>query len=348
MLKMQLTVARTGMKAVVAQVTMALRKRREWLDDLKKAVQPAAPILSALFLLTVPVLFGGLLALYLNGFFAWPDFSRIQDRRETSMLYAEDGAVLREYCTYCREIASLDEMGYFPKLAVLVEDKGFERRLTPVSSRGVLRALWQDLKTLSLQQGGSTITQQVARILFAEEELRHEQERKTLSAKLWRKGREFWFSMLLEGHVDRNKILELYLNHVFCGHGRYGVKACSQYYFRKEPADLSIAEVAMMIGTWRTPQYSPFINPEEALRLRGRVLDQLAGERVITRAQADEWQKLPLPQRQERDQCRALHAGEFVRRRIIQTTRLVDQGLKVHTSINCGWQRAAADRSEER
>src|SRR5574337_1364614 len=132
MLKMQLTVARTGMKAVVAQVTMALRKRREWLDDLKKAVQPAAPILSALFLLTVPVLSGALLALYLNGFFTSPDFSRIQDRRETSMLYAEDGEMLREYCTYCREMAALDEMGHFPKLAIVAEDKTFEGRLTQI------------------------------------------------------------------------------------------------------------------------------------------------------------------------------------------------------------------------
>src|SRR5574337_628072 len=151
MLKMQLTVARTGMKAVVAQVTMALRKRREWLDDLKKAVQHAAPILSALFLLTVPILFGALLALYLNGFFTSPDFSRIQDRRETSILYAEDGEMLREYCTYCREMATLNEMGHFPKLAVAAEDKTFKERLTPVSSRGLLRAVWQDLKTLSLQ-----------------------------------------------------------------------------------------------------------------------------------------------------------------------------------------------------
>lgn len=335
------------MKVVIAGFTMILRNRREWVDELKKAARPVAPILSALFLLIVPILSGGLLALCLNGFFAWPDFSRIQDRRETSLLYAEHGEVLRDYCTYCREIAALNEMGYFPKLAVLIEDKGFERRLTPVSSRGVLRALWLDLKTLSLQQGGSTITQQVARILFAEEELRHEQERKTLSAKFWRKGRELWFAMLLEGHVERNKILELYLNHIFCGHGRYGVKACSQYYFRKAPADLSIAEAAMVIGTWRAPQHSPFINPEEALKLRSRVLDQLAGERIITRVQADEWRALPLPQRYERDPCRAFHAAEFVRRRIVQTTRLVDQGLKVHTSINCGWQRAAADALHE-
>jgi membrane peptidoglycan carboxypeptidase len=314
------------MKANVVRFTVILRSLIGLVGELKKVVQPAARILSTLFLLSFPIAFGGLLALYLNGFFAWPDFSRIQDRRETSMLYAEDGELLREYCTYCREIATLDEMGHFPALAVLVEDKAFEKRLTPVSGRGLLRALWQDLKTLSLQQGGSTITQQVARILFAEEELRREQERKSLSAKLWRKGRELWFSMLLEGHVDRKKILKLYLNNVFCGHGRYGVKACSQYYFHKEPAELSFAEAAMMIGTWRTPQYSPFINPEKALKLRGRVLDQLVS-----------------PQRQDRDPCRALHVAEFVRRRIVQTTRLVDQGLKVHTSINCGWQRAAAD-----
>jgi membrane peptidoglycan carboxypeptidase len=335
------------MKANVVRFIVILRSRIGLVGKLKKIVQPAAPILSTLLLLSFPIAFGGLLALYLNGFFAWPDFSRIQDRRETSMLYAEDGELLREYCTYCREIAPLAEMGHFPTLAVLVEDKAFEKRLTPVSGRGLLRALWQDLKTLSLQQGGSTITQQVARILFAEEELRREQERKSLGATLWRKGRELWFSMLLEGHVDRKTILELYLNNVFCGHGRYGVKACSQYYFHKEPAELSIVEAAMTIGTWRTPRYSPFINSVAALKLRGRVLDQLVSEKVISEAQREEWQKLPLPQRQDRDPCRALHVAEFVRRRIVQTTRLVDQGLKVHTSINCGWQRAAADALHE-
>ncbi|MDE2322965.1 MAG: transglycosylase domain-containing protein [candidate division NC10 bacterium] len=335
------------MKANITRLTIAVRNGRGLVGGLKKVAQPAAPFVSALFLLSVPIVSGGLLALYLNGFFTWPDFSRIQDRRETSVLYAEDGEALREYCTYCREMATLSEMGRFPTLAVLAEDKAFEKRLTPVSGRGILRALWQDLKTLSLEQGGSTITQQVARMLFAEEERRQEQETKAVSAKLWRKGRELWFSILLEGHVDRKHILELYLNNVFCGHGRYGVKACSQYYFHKQPAELSIAEAAMLIGTWRTPQYSPFINPKAALRLRGRVLDQLAGEQVITKVQAEAWQKLPLPQRQELDPCRALHVAEFVRRQIVEKTRLVDQGLKVHTSINCGWQRAAADALHE-
>ncbi len=335
------------MKAIITRFIMVLRNRGELVSELKRIARPAAPIVSTFFLLFLPIVSGGLLALYLNGFFAWPDFSRIQDRRETSILYAEDGEVLREYCTYCREMATLEEMGHFPKLAVLIEDKAFEKRLAPVSGRGILRTLWQDLKTLSLRQGGSTITQQVARILFAEEEVRHEQESRALSAKLWRKARELWFSMLLEGHVDRRTILELYLNNVFCGHGRYGVKACSQYYFRKEPTELSIAEAAMMIGTWRAPQYSPFINPEQARKLRGRVLEQLVDERVIRKAQEQEWQQQPLPQRQERDPCRALHAAEFIRRRIVQTTRLVDQGLKVHTSINCGWQRAAADALHE-
>src|SRR5574337_1626880 len=143
MIKKQFSVASSSMKAVISRFTIVLGNRREWVDDLKKAVQPAAPILSALLLLILPILFGGLLALYLNGFFAWPDFSRIQDRRETSILYAEDGEALREYCTYCREIATLDEMGHVPKLAMLVEDKAFEKRLTPVSGRGILRALWQ-------------------------------------------------------------------------------------------------------------------------------------------------------------------------------------------------------------
>lgn len=335
------------MKVNIARFTIALRNRLESVDELTKVVPRILPLLSTIFLLTVPLAGGAFLALYLNGFFRWPDFSRIQDRRETSIVYAEQGEDLSEYCTYCREMARLEEMGHFPRLAVLIEDRDFEKRLTPVSSRGIVRALWQDLKTLSLEQGGSTITQQVARLLFAEEELRRERETKALGAKLWRKGRELWFAVLLEGHLDRKKILELYLNNVFCGHGRYGVKACSDYYFRKEPEELSIAEVAMIIGTWRTPQHSPFSNPAEAFKLRGRVLEQLVSRGVITEAQREEFQRLPIPERQERDQCRALHAAEFARRRIVEKARLVDQGLKVHTTINCSWQRAAADALHE-
>ena len=347
MTKKRLTVAISGMKTNIARFTIVLKDGFELVDELKKAAHSIRPLLSVIFLLTLPLAGGVLLALYLNGFFQWPDFSRIQDRRETSIVYAEDGEELREYCTYCREMARLEEMGYFPKLAVLIEDRDFEKRLTPVSGRGIVRALWQDLKTLSLEQGGSTITQQVARMVFAEEELRHEKETKALSAKLWRKGRELWLAMLLEGHLDRKAILELYLNNVFCGHGRYGVKACSQYYFHKEPTELSIAEAAMMIGTWRTPRHSPFTNSEEALKLRGRVLDQLVSAKIITKEQKEEWQNLPVPQRQAHDPCRALHVTEFVRRQIVEKTRLVDQGLKVHTSINCGWQRAAADALHE-
>src|SRR5574337_53705 len=127
-----LSVVSGSMKANIDRFIIALRNRRELAGELKKVARSAAPILSILFLLTFPIVAGGLLALYLNGFFAWPDFSRVQDRRETSMLYAEDGEVLREYCTYCREMAALDEMGPFPKLAIVAEDKTFEGRLTQI------------------------------------------------------------------------------------------------------------------------------------------------------------------------------------------------------------------------
>ena len=335
------------MKANIARFIVAMRNGLQSVAQLPKAVRSIRPLLSAIFLLTLPLAGGAFLVLYLNGFFRWPDFSRIQDRRETSIFYAEQGEELRAYCTYCRQMARLEEMGHFPRLAVVIEDRDFEKRLTPVSGSGIMRALWQDLKTVSFEQGGSTITQQVARQLFAEEELRYERETKTLSAKLWRKSRELWFAVLLEGHLGRKKILELYLNNTFCGHGRYGVKACSDYYFHKEPAELSIAEAAMIVGTWRTPRYSPFINPEGALKLRGRVLQQLVHRKVITEAQQEEFQRLPIPQQQEPDQCRALHAAEFARRQIVKKARVVDQGLKVHTTINCHWQRAAADALHE-
>lgn len=288
--------------------------------------------------------------LYFSSFFAVPDFSRISDTRETSIILDEQGQAIREYCTYCREIITLEELGYFSRLAVLVEDYTFwERRVSAFSIRSLIRAAWQNFIAMNIQQGGSTITQQTARLLFLGKELAAERETESSFPRYWRKAREAWVAALLDRHFahDRAKILELYLNNVYCGHGRFGVKSCSGYYFDKSPRDLTIPEAAMLIGTWRSPRSSPFKNLKDALRLRNRVLQQLRERNEITDVQKNEFEQVSLPSVKDIDRCRGRAFAAFVRNDIVTRRRFADQGLRVHTTLNCTWQLAVSQALAE-
>ena len=288
----------------------------------------------------------GWLTLYFFDFFQKPDLSRLNDARELSVVYDESGELLKEYCAFCREVATLPEMGHFPQIAVAVEDKNFWKRDMPFDILSIARAAFQNVKAGKVVEGGSSIVQQAAKITFADKELQKEREAKDSfdrsTARWWRKAREAYFAYQLQKLLPKDKILELYLNNVYCGHGRYGVKACSFYYFGKSPLELSVAEAAMIAGTWRSPQFSPFLNPAAAKDLRSRVLRQLADESVITNDQEAQFGLLPLPARHEVSSCAAEHALEFMRRQITKERRLVDAGLRIRTTLNCDWQRAAA------
>ena len=289
------------------------------------------------------------------GLFDPPDISKLDDPREASQIFDERGVLIKEYCTYCREIIPLEEMGRFPEVAVALEDKHFWSRWGPIDWAGVLRAFWENIKAGRIEQGASTITQQVARNIFAEEELRYERETGKLSAKLWRKMREAFISAVLErtlyekfgdGKLARAKILEIYLNTVYCGDGKngawYGVKSCSRWYFNKSPRELNFAEVAMIAGLWRSPNLSPFLKPKEALELRGRALGQLVDEGILTSEQKKEFEAFPFPQKRTSSEINpAPHFAEFVRRQIVEKHRFVDQGLKVYTTLNLEWQKTA-------
>lgn len=295
--------------------------------------------LSLLFLLGLGLF---LAHLHRQGFFALPDLARLHDPRQTSKIFDQEGRLLREYCAYCREVAPLDRLGDFPAFAVAAEDHSFWKRRTPVSLRGVLRALWQNLQERRLAQGASTISQQLARIVFAQEELRQEVETRSLQARLWRKGRELWIAFYLEHHLPREEILDLYLNNVYCGEGRYGVLTCSHYYFQREPAELNPAETALIVGLFRSPSASPFADPHRALGLRTRVLQQLAQENLFTSEAVEALARLPLPKKPPREtRFLASHFTEFVRRRLITRHRLVDQGLRIHSTLNYAWNQKA-------
>lgn len=303
-----------------------MRKWRKWLG-----------VVTVIFIIATAA--GGI-TLWSIGFFEEPDWSRLKDQRESSILYAENNEIFKTFCNaYCRELINYDAMGKMPEYAVAAEDRAFWRRLTPVSGVGMFRALLHDLLTFSASQGGSTISQQLARNLFMQDEMNAEYEaKKTRIAytrkKFWRKGRELWFAILLERKLERKEILELYLNTAYCGAGRYGVETCSRYWFKKNPDELTAGEAAWIVGLWRSPRLAKTPEDLEAKFLRNRVLTQFAEDGVITEKEREDFSNtaLPIPRETELQKAGG-HAAEFVRRQMISQYPFAGQGLRVLTTI---------------
>lgn len=194
---------------------------------------------------------------------------------QNTIIYSNDGTIIG--------VESGIENRYWLKLeelsdkvidaTVLVEDQHFYSHYGFDLPRiGV--AIWKNIKTGSLSEGASTITQQLARNLY----LTHE--------KTWvRKLKEAFYTIRLEMHYTKDEILEGYLNTIYYGHGAYGIEAASQYFFGKPQNELSYAEVAMLVGIPKGPSYySPFFNIENANRRKDLILSLLRRERIMDEA----------------------------------------------------------------
>lgn len=167
---------------------------------------------------------------------------------------------------------------------IAVEDSRFYQH-HGIDWLGIIRAAWANLRHRRIEQGASTITQQLARRLFLTPE-------KTLTRKL----KEVILARKIERMLnDKKKILEYYLNEIYFGAGAYGVAAAAQVYFGKRIEDLSLAQYAMLAGLPRAPnRYSPFKNKRLALARRNVALKRMAEEGYITDAECRMAQRSPL------------------------------------------------------
>ena len=140
----------------------------------------------------------------------------------------------------------------------------------------VFGALWQDIKSGSYAQGGSTITQQLIK-------LTHLSSAKSLSRKI----QEMALALRLEKVMSKKQILEAYLNTIYFGHGAYGIESAANVYFDKPAAGLTIAEGALLAGIIKAPStYAPHLNPERSLKRRDGILSTMAREGFISEEQA--------------------------------------------------------------
>ena len=150
------------------------------------------------------------------------------------------------------------------------EDRRFRYHLG-VDPIGVLRAAHANEQAGGVVQGGSTITQQLVKMRYVGDDRTYA-----------RKVREALTAMWLETHLSKDEILTRYLNGIYLGGGAYGVAAASQLYFNKRPADVTLAEAAMLAGLIKSPtQYNPLAHPQEAQARAAAVLDAMVDNGVI-------------------------------------------------------------------
>lgn len=166
---------------------------------------------------------------------------------------------------------------FYIDAVVSVEDRRFFKH-SGISVKSIIRAALYDIKTKSLEQGGSTITQQLAKnVWFSEEK------------QLERKFAEVWAAFDLERALSKNEIFELYVNTIYFGSDYYGIGEAARGYFGKEPSELSDYECAMLCGLPNAPSvYSLDESPELAKQRLSQVLDSMTANEVLTEEKARE------------------------------------------------------------
>jgi penicillin-binding protein 1A len=250
-------------------------------------------------------------------------------------LYSDEDEPFAAFFEQRRILISLDKIPRYLIEAVLAtEDTRFysHRGIDP---RGIARALLTNLRTLRLAEGGSTITQQLAKVLFL-----------TPEKSLTRKIKEVLLAFQIEREYSKDRILEMYFNQIYFGHGAYGVEAAAQTYFGKSVDELNVAEAAMLAGLPRAPNsYSPIVDKERARRRRAVVLQRMVEEEFITPEQAEAAAAIPFDERAfAAIRSRAPYFVEYVRQYLEEhygSYALYHGGLRVYTTLNLRLQGAA-------
>ncbi len=254
-------------------------------------------------------------------------------------VYAADNQPVKEFAEERRVEVAFDRLPKtFVNALVATEDPSFFRH-GGVDLRGIVRAVWNDVfKVLGGKrpEGGSTITQQLARSLFLHREV-----------SLRRKLKELYLSRQIEKLYSKEKILELYCNHFFLGHGAYGVQAASNLFFGKDIAALDLDESALIAGIFRGPAvYSPYTNKTGTLNRRNHVINRMVAEGYLNKAEGEAAKGRPmvvLPQRRTSAEFGA-YFFEEVRRYLEKSygyDGLYRAGLKVYTTLDPTLQRYA-------
>lgn len=245
-------------------------------------------------------------------------------------IYSDDGEVIGRFWEEKRIVVPLEGLPeHLIQAFVAAEDSRFFEH-EGVDIQGIIRALFKNLAAGKIEQGGSTITQQVTKSLLL----------KNTEKTFRRKAREATLSIQLEKGFSKEKILFLYLNQIYLGQGAYGVEAAARTYFAKSAEDLNLAQSALLAGLPQAPaRYSPSSHFDRAKARQKYVLERMREEGYITDEQFKEALDAPLGIKTatENTFARAPYFTEHVRRYLLKKygrKLLYRGGLKVYTTLD--------------
>ncbi|MBI4482339.1 MAG: PBP1A family penicillin-binding protein [Acidobacteria bacterium] len=290
------------------------------------------------FLVLLSIVLGTFAGLYLGYRLDVPQVRALEDYRPdvVTQVFAKDGTKIGEFFIERRILVHYDQIPLrFKQAIVAAEDETFWTH-TGVDLSGILRASYRNLKAWSLAEGGSTITQQLSKLLFLYP------PEKTFE----RKFKEALLAFQIEKYYTKEQILTLYANQIYMGHWVYGIAAAAEFYFDKPLERLTLEECALLAAIPKSPKrYSPLLNPENARSRRNWVLQRMAEEGYITRQEARQAQSVPVrPRSPERRNTLAPYFLEWVRRDLenrYETEEIWRKGLQVWTTLDARLQESA-------
>jgi penicillin-binding protein 1A len=263
-----------------------------------------------------------------------PDFrGYARSSPSITRMYAADGTLMGEFAKEWRQITPYERI---PKTLVnafiAIEDHDFWNH-GGIYYKGIVRAAWRNLTAGDFAQGGSTITQQVAKQFLVD-------ENGHVDKSLMRKGKEAIMARRLEARYSKRAILSVYLNHIYLGAGAWGVAAAAERYFQKDLDQLTLAEAALIAGLAKAPSlYSPVRDQARAIERRNLVLDRMQSHGYATAAEiaAAKTEPVTLKTYREVFPDRMPYYAEHVRRYIAQSERygqaaLMTGGLRIETA----------------
>ena len=271
---------------------------------------------------------------------AWPNLPSLEALTDYQpkiplRVYSVEGTLIGEFGEERRTVVKIAELPEVLKRSILAaEDERFYQH-AGIDYFGVLRAAVSNLTSGGRRQGASTITMQVARNFFLSSE-------KTLTRKLY----EAMLSFKIEHSLQKDQILELYVNQIYLGQRAYGFGAASQIYFGKPLDKITLPEAAMLAGLPKAPStFNPVVNPQRAKQRQLYVLRRMKELGHITDQQYTDAAKAPLSVKREAGEftVHAEHVAEMVRQAVYEQypDDVYTRGFRVYTTIRKADQEAA-------
>ena len=299
----------------------------------------AAAVVVTLIVLFVAGSLAGIVAAYSRNL---PDISRMADYQpaRSTRIYARDGSLLANLYKENRIWVPIDKIPPIVREAFIANEDHTFYSNNGVDFGGIMRAGISDLLHHHIDQGASTITQQLARGLFLT-------DKQTISRKI----QEALLAMEINRYYTKDEILERYLNLIYLGSGAYGVDAAAHTYFGRSVENLTAGQAALLAGLVAAPSdYSPYVNKELARERQRHVLDRMAESRYITQADADAAYAQPLELAGERPAgLQGFRDPWFTTYAVAELERdfgkqaAYEGGLQVYTSVDSRMEKLAQE-----